>query len=166
MVNSLVIRCCHGWSIPGHLTLIWRLGHPPFDRDRLQARSICLSGRFIIYVALSSLSPLVLVGECPSVTCDPLISVQFFLSCYYLFYLIILCPQLSPMFCLFANLWIINIPVPSGGVMEFVLHSLPMELHSADCTLSVHHGFGLHWPPMTEIQEPEKFIELEYLKTD
>ena len=60
----------------------------------------------------------------------------------------------------------INIPVPSGGVMEFVLHSLPMELHSADCTLSVHHGFGLHWPPMTEIQEPEKFIELEYPKTD
>ena len=55
LVNSLVIRCCRGWSTPGHLTLICRLGHPPFDRNRLQARSICLSARFIIYVALSPL---------------------------------------------------------------------------------------------------------------
>jgi len=80
LFNSFVIRCCHGWSIPGHLTLIWRLGHPPFDRDRLQARSICLSVRFIIYVGLFSLSLLVLVGECPL----PLVIRSFLFSFFFL----------------------------------------------------------------------------------
>ena len=30
LANSLVVKYCHGWSIPGHSTLTWRLGHPMF----------------------------------------------------------------------------------------------------------------------------------------
>jgi len=77
----------------------------------------------------SPLSVTVGVGRrMSSAACHPLISVQFSLSCYYLIIFVPLVVSHVLFVCKpLDKSESINIPVPSGGIMEFVLYPCPQQ---------------------------------------